>query len=104
MFKIPRVNVIESDEGFSVEIISRTDLRYTQGDKTLIVDSEILASTSPFFLVIFPDSIQSWDPPHEGEPIDKATRKSIIDNICRAFAFKGQRIKVHDIYETLHGA
>ena len=42
MFKEIRTNVVESDEGFSVEVLGRTGIKYTEGSKTLIVDSEVL--------------------------------------------------------------
>jgi hypothetical protein len=44
MFKILRVNVIESNEGFSVEVLGQRGLRYTEGGKSLRVASEMLAS------------------------------------------------------------
>lgn len=94
MFKVPKVNVIESDEGFSIEVLGRTGLRYTQGDKTLFVDSEIQAFGSPISLVISKSSIRSWDTPYDRELIDDATRDIIVDNIRRAFAFKGHKIDV----------
>ena len=34
MFKIARTNVIESDAGFSVEVLGRTGLLYTEGLKS----------------------------------------------------------------------
>jgi hypothetical protein len=40
MFSIPRLNVIESDEGFSVEVLGRTVTSNREGDKVLFVDSE----------------------------------------------------------------
>ena len=94
MFRIPRVNVVESDEGFSVEVMGRTRLRYTQGDKTLLVDCEIQAYGSPIAIVIFKSSIQNWGPPYDKDLIDNATRDIIIDNIRRAFAFEGHKIDV----------
>ena len=42
MFTIPRVNVIESDEGFSVEVIGRDEIKYTEDKKSLIIESEFL--------------------------------------------------------------
>ena len=68
MFKIPRVNVIESDEGFSVEVLVPNGLKYTEGDKTLSVFSEFLVgrAASGFDR----SSIKNWD---SGEPIDKET-------------------------------
>jgi hypothetical protein len=94
MFRVPRANVIESDEDFSIEILGITGLRYRQGDRALFVNSEILASTSPFFLSIIKRSIQHWDPPYDGELIDEATRELIVENICRAFASQGNKVEV----------
>jgi hypothetical protein len=90
---IPNPNIIESDEGFSVRVLGQTGLRYTQGDKTLRVNSEVLATRNPS-LAISPSSIQHWDPPHDGELIDEATRNLIVDNIRRAFASRGEDIIV----------
>jgi len=84
MFKIPRVNVIESDEGFSVEVLGRTGLRYIQQDKSLFINSEL--SVAPHDMMIFANSIIKWD---SGDPIDEKTKGTIIDNILRAFAWQG---------------
>jgi len=94
MFEETKVHVIESDEGFSIELIERTKLKYTEGSKTLFVDCEILALSSPFFLALFKDSIQSWAPPNDKELIDDKKRDVIVDNIRKAFAFKGYKIDV----------
>ena len=92
MFKIPRVNVITSDEGFSIEILGRAGLRYIEGAKRLEVDSEVLAG--PSGMVIYQNSIKSWDPPHNNELIDESKRNTIVDNIRRAFRFQGYEIQV----------
>ena len=92
MFVIPRVNVIQSDEGFSVEILDLTRLVYTEGSKSLDIDSEVLAG--PAGLAIYKDSIQSWNPPHGGDTIDEAERDAIVENIRRAFRFQGFEIHV----------
>jgi hypothetical protein len=84
MFKIPRVNVIESDEGFSVEVLGRTGLKYIQGNNTLFIDSEILSGSIGFTVYI--SQTKKWD---SGEMIDEETKQIIADNICRAFAFRG---------------
>lgn len=67
MFTIPRVNVVESDAGFSVEVLGRTGMKYREGEKALSVDSEVLAPGKG--LAIFSDSIKEWDAPHTTEPI-----------------------------------
>jgi len=92
MFKIPKVNVIESDEGFSVEVLGRTGVRYSEGGRTLRVDSEVLAG--PAGLVIYTASITQWNPPHESEAVDESKRQVIVDNIRRAFRFRGLEIEV----------
>jgi hypothetical protein len=91
MFKIPKVNVIESDEGFSIKV-EITRLVYTEGPKTLYIDSEILAR--PRNIAISKESIRNWEPPYSRERIDKNKCESIIGNIHRAFHWKGETIDV----------
>jgi hypothetical protein len=92
MFLIPRVNVIESDTGFSVEVLGRTGLCYREGDRKLMVDSEVLMG--PTGMVIDASSIRRWAPPHEKEVIADARRKQIVENIQAAFSFRGLEIEV----------
>ena len=92
MFEIPRANVIQSDEGFSVEVLGRTGLLYTEGPKSLDIDSEVLAG--PSGLVLYTDSIRSWNPPHDNETIDKSKRDAIVENVRRAFRFRGLEIEI----------
>lgn len=91
MFSIPRVNVIQSDEGFSVEV-ELTRLTYTEGPKTLHIASEIQAS--PGNIVIYKGTIRKWEPPYDSEPISDHKREVIIENIRRAFRFKEEWIDV----------
>ena len=93
MFKIPRVNVIESDEGFSVEVLGRTGLTYTEGGKSLFVDSEVLAQGE---IAIWRNSIKSWTSSHDIEIIDTAKRNEIVKNIIRAFAWRNVNISFFD--------
>jgi hypothetical protein len=92
LFTIPRVNVIESDEGFSVEVLGRTGLLYSEGDRSLRVNSEVLAG--PAGMAVYSRSIRNWSEPHEHEEIDTAKRETIMDNIRRAFRFRGVEIDV----------
>jgi len=69
------LNVIESDEGFSVEVLGRTAISNREGDKVLFVDSEALAPGKG--IAIFTDSIQAWNLPHN-EPIPLEKKASII--------------------------
>jgi hypothetical protein len=91
-FSEPEVNVLESDAGFSVEVLGRVGMRYSEAGRTAFVDSEVLAI--PDAMVAYRGSIKSWDPPHESEPLTEADRDRIIGNITRAFRFKGYRLDV----------
>ncbi len=87
MFKKPRANVIESDEGFSVETLGRTGIKYTQNGKCLRIDSEILMGHPD--IMINTKSIIKWE---NGEVIDHNIKEQIIDNFTRAFRFDGVEI------------
>ena len=91
MFKIPRVNVIESDEGFSIKV-EMTIILYTEGEKRLYMYSEILAS--PGNIAIWKESIRNWEPPYQNELIDENKRDAIVENIRRAFRWKVEWIDV----------
>jgi hypothetical protein len=92
MFTTPRNNVIESDEGFSVEVLGRTGLKYVEGDRTLKIDSEVLSP--PSGMAVFTASIRTWEPPHAGEAVDSAAKARVIDNVRRAFKHRGFSIQV----------
>jgi hypothetical protein len=91
VFFTPRVNVIESDEGFSVEVLGPERVLYIEGPRSVHIESEFLMG--PSGLVIYPSSIKRWDAPHT-EMIDNATRERIVENIRRAFRFSGREIAV----------
>jgi hypothetical protein len=92
VFSIPRVNVIESDEGFSVEVRGPNCVRYTDGSRSADVFSEWLTGEVP--MVIYPKSVKRWNPPHSREAIDEPVRMRIVENIRRAFRFRGVEIDV----------
>jgi len=93
MFSSPRLNVYESDEGFAVEVLGRTGLRYTEGPKSLRIDSEVLSG--PHGMAVYKSSIKAWDPPYNDESIDTVKRDEIVENVRRAFRFQGFDIEVY---------
>lgn len=93
MFSIPSPNVIESSEGYSVEVLGRTGLIYNEGSKTMQIDSEVLAG--PSGIVVYTDSINSWDKPNGVSQIDDKERERIVSNIVAAFKFRGYDIEVN---------
>ena len=91
-FSFPRVNVIESDSGYRVEVLGRTGLRYTEGDRTMVIDSEILASVAGMSL--WQSSIERWEAPNNSVPIDEGERQRVVENIRAAFEAKGYELDV----------
>jgi len=43
MFSVPRVNVVKSDSGYLVEVLGRTGMKYSEGERSMFVDSEVLS-------------------------------------------------------------
>lgn len=90
MFTIPRLNVIESDQGFSVEVLGRTGILYTEHGKRMKIDSELLMG--PKAMVIYSYSISRWLPPHDCEAVDEKVRQRIMNNLMEAFRFRGAEV------------
>jgi hypothetical protein len=91
-FTVPRPNLYESSKGYSVEILGRTGLRYIEGGRALFVDSEILAE--PGGILVYRDSIRSWDPDSAVDPLSEAARARVVDNICAALGSHGIAVDV----------
>lgn len=92
MFTVPRVNVVSSDEGFSVEVLGRTGIKYRERDRSMFVDSEVLAPG--YGIAVFRNSIKAWLPPHEGQQVDESERQRILENIRRAIAFENRPVDI----------
>lgn len=92
MFSSTKPNVIVSDEGYSVEILGRTGIKYCEGDKCMFVDSEVLSTGHG--IAVFKKSIKAWKPPHEKEGVTEEKKEKIIDNIRQAIAFQKQPIEI----------
>jgi hypothetical protein len=93
VFKKTGPNTVVSDEGFAVEVLGRTGIRYTEGDRVMHVDSEILVGQHG--MTVFSPSIQKWEPPHEDDVVDDRVRARIVGNLRRAFEFQGFEIEVY---------
>jgi Immunity protein 74 len=92
-FSIPRVNVIESTNGFSVEVQGRTGILYSEGGKVMRIDSEVLAG--PAGMMLYTDSMNGWDPPYSEVEVSVAEKSRIVENIKAAFLFRGFQIQVN---------
>lgn len=90
MFILLNPNLVQSDEGFSVETVGRTGIRYIQYGKTLFVDSEYMAGPN-LEILVFARGVKNRD---FGDNIEEDERKKIAENILRALSFRGLKVKL----------
>jgi hypothetical protein len=88
MFRTPRPNLIESTEGFAVEILGRVGMRYSERGKSVEIDSEVLATPE---IAVDTESICKWN---DGSAIDDVTRNRIVQNIRDAVRSQGEDIVI----------
>lgn len=81
-FSVPRPNLYQASSGFSLEVLGRTGLRYTEGDHSMFIDSEVLAP--PSGIVIYKDTIHTWQAPHDAELLPESARTRILENVIAA--------------------
>lgn len=88
-------NLIESDAGFSVETLGRAGLKYTEGQKSVFIDSEILVPIDGYSMAVMKQSIRLWVGQNLiTQEIDKGNRDRIMENIRAAFRSQGEEIDV----------
>lgn len=95
MFSIPAINVISSDEGFGVEILGHTRIRYFDGVAETHFSMEYATGISG--LVIFARQNEIVGPPESsriGQALNDAEREKAVKNIRDAFQFTGWEIDV----------
>lgn len=97
-FSEPEPNVIESSAGFSVRVLGRTGMRYTEGLRSVRIDSEVGGAATPA-IVMFKDSIRVWEAPDYPEPVTDADRERIAANIQRAFAACGRELHIQEPFD-----
>ena len=95
-FTEPEPNVIESSCGFAVRVLGRTGMRYTEGEHSVWIDSEVLAT--PFGLVMYPPSMRVWEGPEPRE-VSEPERERVVNNIKRAFAACSYQLDVAEPFD-----
>lgn len=92
MIESPRSNLYVSSNGFSVEVLGRTGMRYTTGSRSLSIDSEVL--DGPSGIGLYSSSISRWDSPHESDVLTMDERTVILANIQEVFAHLGFSVSI----------
>jgi len=95
MFSVRRINVVESDEGFSVEILGRNGMEYREGEKAPYVPSEIGGTDDETTMGIWKDDIRTWMRPHDLEPLTEEKRAEILKRICAALKWSIVQVEIH---------
>ena len=93
-FSEPEPNVIESSSGFSVRVLGRTGLRYTEAGRSVLIDSEVLATYEPPAIAMYAVSMKLWEGLADPEPVTDEERGKIASNIKRAFESCGYGLQV----------
>jgi hypothetical protein len=71
----------------AVTVLGRTGLLYTEGGRSMFVDSEMLAR--PNGIAVYRESISRWDPPHEAGALTEGDRERILASIVAALRLQG---------------
>lgn len=95
-FTEPEPNVIASTEGFQVRVLGRVGMRYTEGERSVRINSEVLAV--PNAIAMLTPSIRVWEGP-DPEPVAAADRDRIVENIKRAFDACGYHLRVQGPFD-----
>lgn len=93
-FRIPATNIIDSDEGFRIEVVSPTEMRYVEDGATWRVGMEFLADDATP-IVVYQNTIVTIDD-QSGAPRapSHAHRDEIVENIRAAMRFRQTEIQV----------
>lgn len=86
-FSMPKVDFVQSDTGYAVEVVSRTKVRYTEANRTMLIEAEPLVPAGKLALYI--SERQKWEPPHDEQRLGSIDIARIIENIRAAFDYMG---------------
>jgi hypothetical protein len=92
-FNIPRTNVIASNEGFWIEIVPPHEIRYSNGTTTWSLQMEFLTDDAVPIGVYQDTLVTEGDGTRSRRP-SRMERDRIIEDIRRAFRFRGHEIDV----------
>jgi hypothetical protein len=77
-------------------LLGRTGLRYLEGERSVWIESEVLAK--PRAIALATASIRYWEGPG-AELVDEAARNRIAGNIKRAFDACGHELEIHGPFD-----
>lgn len=87
-FSYPKPNLIMSRNGFSVEVRAPSTVLYCEDGKRMEIFAEWLVSSEPKIAMRRKD-VFGWETPEGRDHLSESKRAQIVENIRRAFAYKG---------------
>ena len=102
VFSEPEANVIESSAGYSIRVLGRTGLEYSERARSVSLDSEVLAK--PRAIAIYTGSATLWKDPEQPELLSDADRARVVANIERAFRACGYEPEMLGPFDWNSGA
>jgi hypothetical protein len=79
-------------DNHAVKVLGRTGLRYTEGERSMFVDSEMLAR--PNGIAVYRESLSRWDPPYEADTLSEGDRERILASIVAALRLQGLDVDI----------
>src|SRR5262249_46502596 len=84
MYKTLGPNWVESSDGFSVRRTNRSTVVYREGDREARIEVEPGDG-----LAVYGQTIQGWNPPHDGEPFTAADKQRVLSRVLDALRQMG---------------
>lgn len=78
--------------GPRVRTVGRGGLEYTDGDRRMRIEAEMLIG-GPHTWAVYTDSIRRWDPPFHDEPVTPQAKQRIIDTIVAKFGTRADLVE-----------
>lgn len=85
---------VESDEGFTVELLGRVHLRYREGGRSILIGAERHADGMGYTVLSSP--MGGWEAPHSSETLTDVEWQRVFRNVLAALEFLRMRIDVED--------
>jgi hypothetical protein len=83
------MNRYHLDDRIYVEYVSRTQLRYHEANRSVLISSEVVTGHS---IAVDRSTIQAWEAPRGG-PVDHPERDRIFENTRRALELNGYKVE-----------
>ncbi len=75
--------------------IGQGHIRFQYGHRMGTFSGEMMSSGTPDY-ILYRNTFERWDSPHDGEVVDEATRVKMLEDVISECAKKGWAMEVQD--------